>query len=79
MTVTTVMCDTCGNADARAVSYFVDRRMDAAGSMENEYETVDLCADHMASLLGELLNRKSNFVSVAAYLPVVRAFRKRTL
>ncbi len=76
MTIRTIICDACKAEGAREISYFVDRRMDAAGSMENEYETIDLCHAHMAALLNELLHRKSTFAEADKYLPIVRRFRK---
>jgi hypothetical protein len=38
------ICDVCGTADGvQRRSYWVDRRMDAAGSMSDEHDVYDLC------------------------------------
>ena len=39
----TILCDRCGDEGAKTAAIFVDRKMDGAGSMENEYEYADLC------------------------------------
>jgi len=44
-----LLCDICG-AEAEGHSFFYDRRMDAAGSMENEWFDTDLCAIHYREL-----------------------------
>jgi len=80
MTVKTILCDCCKAPDAQSVQYFVDRRMDAAGSMENEYESIDLCVKCMADLMRLLLNFRNvgsgRFSDV--YIPQIRNFRKHT-
>lgn len=43
--VTTVFCDVCGAKDAVTREFYVDRRMDPAGSMEDEHEYLDLCGN----------------------------------
>jgi hypothetical protein len=41
---TIIVCDMCGSKDnVKRRSYYYDRKMDAAGSMENVCETYDLC------------------------------------
>jgi hypothetical protein len=47
-----ISCDCCGAAYAKSVSFYIDRRMDAAGSMEDLYESVDLCHDCTVKLIG---------------------------
>ena len=49
-TVTTYSCDICNREGAKRHSFFFDRGMDAAGSMENEYYDVDLCPMHFREL-----------------------------
>ncbi len=41
------VCDFCKNKNKQAYkkSFFKERTMDAAGSMENTYETLDLCVE----------------------------------
>ena len=47
----TCSCDICGGKDAESHSFFYDRRGDGAGSMDNEYYDIDLCAAHFAELV----------------------------
>lgn len=44
-----ILCDRCGSEGAKTASIFICRQMDAAGSMDNEYEYVDLC--HKCALI----------------------------
>jgi hypothetical protein len=41
------VCDVCKdkNKEAHVKSFFIDRKMDASGSMSDEYETMDICND----------------------------------
>jgi hypothetical protein len=50
-------CDCCGakNADTQNISVAIDRAMDGAGSMETEYQSVDLCGKCMKKAIEELL------------------------
>lgn len=41
-----ITCDVCGAVGAKTCPFYVDRRLDAAGSMDDEYETMDLCDVH---------------------------------
>ena len=50
-TITTITCDICGRAGAKSHSFVYDRRCDAAGSMENVWHDVDLCAIHFGALV----------------------------
>lgn len=43
---TLITCDVCGASDALECCFYVDRRMDGAGSMDDEIDAVDLCAKH---------------------------------
>jgi hypothetical protein len=51
MTETRILCDICGKPDASQMQFVVDRQMDGAGSMENVWEYVDLCQEHLALAL----------------------------
>ncbi len=44
MKKTIVLCDICSKPEAATISVKVNREMDAAGSMENIYDSVDLCS-----------------------------------
>lgn len=57
-----VICDKCGKNNAKPVQVFIDRRMDAAGSMENLYDDVDLCHECAIKALHSFLNGRSNIV-----------------
>lgn len=50
-------CDSCGAKlpQKQRLAVRIDRRMDAAGDMEDEYEHVDLCFDCLRSVSEELL------------------------
>jgi hypothetical protein len=50
---TILICDRCGKhpAEYDTIHLKVDRRMDAAGSMEDIYESIDLCQACAHSLL----------------------------
>ena len=50
-----VVCDRCGKDGAQTISACVDRVSDAAGSMENEWDSVDLCPDCLYPVVGDLL------------------------
>jgi hypothetical protein len=50
--ITKITCDICGRSDAISHSFLYDRRMDAAGSMENVSYDVDLCTIHFDALVG---------------------------
>jgi hypothetical protein len=41
-----VKCDVCGVDGAKTCYFHVDRKMDAAGSMDDEHESMDLCDEH---------------------------------
>lgn len=52
-------CDKCGKETKSPTIYLkTDRRMDAAGDMDDEYETIDLCGDcchdEIKKLIGKL-------------------------
>ena len=49
--VTDYICDICDKENSESHSFLYDRRMDAAGSMENEYYDVDLCPMHFSELV----------------------------
>ncbi len=52
------LCDVCGApTKLPPLTLFKDRAMDAAGSMENIYETFDLCAEHSHAVLRWALER----------------------
>jgi hypothetical protein len=55
------VCDICGvevgTANEREkfqISFWADRVADAAGGMENEYRTADLCPKHLIQLLTKI-------------------------
>lgn len=49
------LCDVCGKpTKIEPFCFWVDRCMDAAGSMEDEYDSFDLCETHCAGLLRSL-------------------------
>jgi hypothetical protein len=50
-------CDHCGAPNAVRFYLVVDRRLDAAGSMSNIGEVVDLCAKCQASALQDALEK----------------------
>jgi len=53
------ICDICKDRtkEATRYSYAYDRKMDAAGSMSDEWETYDLCAQCLATILIRTLDR----------------------
>ena len=53
------ICDICKDRkrDSVRYSYAYDRRMDAAGSMSDEWETYDICAQCLATILIRTLDR----------------------
>jgi hypothetical protein len=51
-----ITCTVCGKDGATVFRVKVDRRMDAAGSMEDVWERIDLCPDHTSSALRILLH-----------------------
>ena len=51
ITTVTTCCDICKREGAESHSFFFDRRMDAAGSMDNEYYNVDLCSIHFREIV----------------------------
>lgn len=53
MKETVVRCDICGKPGASEVSFYVNRRLDAAGSPDNEYEHLDLCVSHQWAVYKE--------------------------
>ena len=55
-----LLCDRCGAKHAETIQVFIDRRMGAAGSMDDEYDSVDLCAACMAMELTLLMDGKGN-------------------
>ncbi len=57
-----ISCDRCGkqNSEAQAISVYIDRCMNGAGSMEDEYRVVDLCPSCMRNMLERFLNGKEN-------------------
>jgi hypothetical protein len=38
-----IFCDVCGKENARTSWFYVDRRMDGAGSMDDHHDPIDLC------------------------------------
>jgi hypothetical protein len=54
MTETKVRCDACGG-QALPIQYNFKREMDGAGSMETNYDTVDLCHEHTRGALQKFL------------------------
>lgn len=46
MKVTTIFCDICKAENASTCYFYVDRKMDLAGSMEDVEELIDLCSAH---------------------------------
>ena len=69
MKLTIIRCDSCKKTHdhAKSIGVYIDRRMDGAGSMEDEWATVDLCPDCMARELGTLMNGKSNVIGNHVY------------
>lgn len=69
-------CDVCGREGAKRHSFVYDRRMDAAGSMENIYHDVDLCVIHFDELVlkfGHPREHRSRYQDRAA----ARAYGRR--
>jgi hypothetical protein len=62
-----IYCDVCGKQGAQTLSVWVNRTMDGAGSMENDYETVDLCHEHSISLLKKILNSRGGVTGTTSY------------
>ena len=53
------ICDVCETRkNIKTRSFFVDRRMGPAGSMENEFETFDLCPSCFSTYLHNTLKEK---------------------
>lgn len=46
MKIEIIKCDICGADGAKTCWLTVDRRMDPAGSMEDESDDIDLCGEH---------------------------------
>lgn len=40
-----IFCDRCGAEGARPIDIIVDRRLDAAGSMDDIWESIDICPE----------------------------------
>lgn len=75
MKKTLCYCDRCGSKDALTVSVFIDRTMDAAGSMDNIYEDIDLC--HVCSVIalkGQLNGRANVQGEVPRGADFIRAY-----
>lgn len=53
-------CDICNNKDIKPIqiSIFEDRRMDAAGSMEDVFKNFDLCPTCSQIVLSDLLRNQ---------------------
>jgi hypothetical protein len=51
------VCDICQKQPALYCSFVVDREMDAAGSMDDVAESMDLCLEHMRDFLYNLAKR----------------------
>ena len=49
--ITTCTCDICDREKAESHSFFYDRRMDAAGDMDDLYYEADLCPMHFRELV----------------------------
>lgn len=56
MTKTTVHCDCCDAEQAQELSFRVGTQTDAAGSVEFDYKTLDLCPMHMKVAVEEALD-----------------------
>lgn len=56
-------CDLCASpddvGDKRRISVFVDRAMDAAGSMEDEYDSFDLCHACAVRVLKQMVTKRT--------------------
>ncbi len=59
MKKTVIVCDRCkrDHEHAQAVTAWVDRKMDAAGSMENIFDSVDLCPKCLKVMVEYLLDK----------------------
>lgn len=55
-----IYCDICGKKESVECSFYVDRRLDAAGSMDDEFEHMDLCRDHLLTAF-QLAQTQMNF------------------
>lgn len=64
MTEKKIRCDACGATPALAVQYDHNRVSDAAGGMDLEYKTKDLCALHMYVWLQNFLYDRRGEVSI---------------
>lgn len=70
------LCDRCGKQPALPISVWCDHRLDPAGSMEDEWERIDLCHACMAAALGTLMDGKENVAGHHKYgKDFVRAYR----
>ena len=77
MKTTVITCDRCGGTKsgpgprllpfAWTIQVFIDRRMDAAGSMDDVWDSVDLCPKCMWEQLELLMDGKSNVVGHHKY------------
>lgn len=56
------LCDVCGAKCEEKHRFFIatDRTMDAAGSMDDDGQHFDLCADHLLALVRFLLQEPNN-------------------
>ena len=58
MTKTQLLCDWCrSRVGTRTINVFIDRRVDAAGSLDGIQDSVDLCANCMAAELEHAYGR----------------------
>lgn len=55
MTEKRIRCDYCGASPALEIRYDFERVRDAAGGVDSEYKTVDLCFVHIADRLQSFL------------------------
>jgi len=60
MKQTKVLCDICGREKATTIWFTIDRQMDAAGSMDDVCESLDLCGEHMFECYSILLLREED-------------------
>lgn len=74
MRVETICCDLCGKEGAKSRQFYVDRKMDGAGSMEDHFESLDLCDDHSWEAF-QIAQKHEHDVGCASY--VILASMKR--
>jgi hypothetical protein len=71
------LCDVCGGKVEEKQRFWIttDRQMDAAGSMDDVGQQIDLCPEHLLMLLKSMLRIERN-TRVPDYDAGIRAIRE---